>query len=239
MKRSTLVVLVTLLIVGNTGTVGAFTTWAPSQTQATPTGTGTGTGSQTDHGITFDDQESSGESIFIKSATLPQQGFVVIYDSTQSGNETNQIVGASYPLSPGTSENIRIQLDEPLNGSKSLTAVIHTDSNGNDQFDYVSSNGQQDPPLTQGDRRIVDIAQVTTQTGNDTTPTAESGGAAADGASETQAPSNEGNGPNEGNTTDGDGENDSGGSEAFGPGFTLAIALVAVLVTSFLLTRRN
>jgi PGF-CTERM protein len=256
--NSVVVALVTALLVVAAGTGGALAATSSPPAQQSPTGTtdaGTdtsdagadtsGASGTSEPGITFDDQNTSGTSVFVESATLPQEGFVVIYDSTRSGNETNQIIGASYPLSAGTSDNIRIQLNEPVNGSKSLTAVVHTDSNGNDQFDFVASNGQQDPPLTQNDRRIVDIAQVTTETAGenageatDAAPT-ESGSGATDAGGATEA-SGDGQTATAASANAG-GENGSGGGDSgsSGPGFGLAVAVVALLAVALLATRRN
>ena len=255
--RSIAVALVAALLAVSAGTGGALAVTDTVHAQQSPTGTtdagtsdaGTATSGADDGAtatsgpsVTFDDQNSSGESVLISSATLPEKGFVVIYDSTRSGNETNQVIGASYPLSAGTSDNVRIQLDEPVNGSTSLTAVVHTDSNGNDQFDFVSSNGQQDPPITQGDRRVVDIAQVTVEdagnagaatdsAGNDSAATDTGGDATeAGGADSTDANAS-------GNESGG---NESGGdSSSSGPGFGLAVAVVALLAVALLATRRN
>lgn len=251
--RSIAVALVAALLAVSAGTGGALAVTDSLHAQQSPAGTtdaGTATGSTGDSAsgtgpsVTFDDQNSSGESVLISSATLPEKGFVAIYDSTRSGNETNQVVGASYPLSAGTSDNVRIQLDEPVNGSTSLTAVVHTDSNGNDQFDFVSSDGQQDPPLTQGDRRVVDIAQVTvedagnagaaTDTASDDSAATDTGGDAteAGGADSTDANANA-----SGNESGGNGSGD--GSSSSGPGFGLAVAVVALLAVALLATRRN
>ncbi|WP_256685103.1 DUF7282 domain-containing protein [Halococcus qingdaonensis] len=250
--RSIAVALVAALLAVSAGTGGALAVTDSLHAQQSPAGTtdaGTATGSTGDSAsgtsgpsVTFDDQNSSGESVLISSATLPEKGFVAIYDSTRSGNETNQVVGASYPLSAGTSDNIRVQLDEPVNGSTSLTAVVHTDSNGNDQFDFVSSNGQQDPPITQGDRRVVDIAQVTVEDAGSTGAATDSAGndsAATDtGGDATEAGGAESTDANaSGNKSGG---NESGGdSSSSGPGFGLAVAVVALLAVALLATRRN
>lgn len=249
MRTSTLtVVLVSVLLLAGAGTAGALTAAGPLQAQESPTGTtdtgATDTAPSGQDGapsVTFNDQESSGESILVQSATLPENGFIAIYDSSRSGNATNQIVGASYPLSAGTSDNIRIQFDQPVSESKSLTAVVHTDSNGNDQFDYVSSNGQQDPPLMQGDRRIVDIAQVDVQGGGSGGATDAGAGDTTDADSGTQAA---GDGGASGGTAAEGGANDSGGGEGGassdnGPGFGLIGAVVALLAAALLVARRN
>jgi PGF-CTERM protein len=164
--RTLTVALLSALLVVSAGTAGALTTngFQPQESTTNATTSGGDAATQGTPSVTFDDQDSSGESLLVASASLPQQGFVAIYDSSRSGNRTDQVIGASYLLEPGTSDNIRIQLDESLDGSASLTAVVHNDTNGNGEFEYVSSEGQEDAPLTpEGDRRIVDIAQVTVE----------------------------------------------------------------------------
>ena len=161
--RTLTVALLSALLIASAGTAGALTIGS-LHPQESPANTTTGGDStvQDGPGVTFDDQASSGQSLLVQSATVPERSFVAIYDSSRSGNETDQIIGVSYLLEPGIADNVRIQLDQPLAESKSLTAVVHTDGNGNGEFDFVSSGGEADAPLTpEGDRRIVDIAQVT------------------------------------------------------------------------------
>jgi PGF-CTERM protein len=267
MRTSTLTIaLVSALLVAGAGAGGAFAATTPLQPQASPTGTtttgvgtttaGSGAGTTTSSGagttgagpaITFNDQNSSDGTVgtvLVQSATLPQDGFIAIYDSTRSGNRTEKVIGASYLLNAGTSDNIRIQLNQPLNQTTSLTAVYHVDSNNNSQFDYVSSNGQQDPAPPEGNQRTVDIAQVSIQ-GSDTGggtdaggASTTSGGATAAGAGTQAASGGAGNGT--GGGANGSGGNASGGgSGSSGPGFGLAIAVVALLAVALLAVRRN
>lgn len=260
MRTSTLTVaLVSALLIGSAGTVGALTAIGPLQPQQSPTGTttpGTNVGTTTPSsgpGITFNNQQSTGETVFIKSATLSQKGFVVIYDPTRPGNTSNKIIGVSYLLGAGTTNNIRIQLDQPINQTTSLTAVIHIDSNNNGQFDYVSSNGQQDPAPPKGNGRTVDIAQITvqstdsqTQTDTGGTTTASDGSTGADPGTQTQS-SGAGNGgttadsgANGGSGNDNGSANGGDGSSGmFGPGFGFVVAVVALLGIALLAVRRN
>jgi PGF-CTERM protein len=264
--RTLTVALVSALLIAGTGTVGAFAI-GPLHPQQSPTGTTTGPGSGmtttgggttaagpstasgSGPGITFDDQNSSGQTVLVQSATLPQNGFIAIYDSTRSGNATDKIIGASYLLDAGTTTNIRIQLDQPLNQTKSLTAVYHADSNGNGEFDFVSSNGQQDPAPPEGQDRTVAVADVTvqgsdtggdtpTESGGATATTTSAGGDATEAAVATQtAAGGTGNGTAGG--TNASGGNGGGGSGAFGPGFGLVVAVVALLAVALLAARRN
>jgi PGF-CTERM protein len=141
-------------------------------------------------------------------------------------------------LGSGTFQNVPVSLDTPINQSTSLTAVIHRDTNSNGRFDYVSSNGTQDRPLTpQGDRRIVDIAQVTIQNNSDsggTTISGNNGGIDANSGTQTAF-------GGDGDTTDTarDGEGRQQGTEVGGPGFGLVVGVVALLTVALLAVRRT
>ena len=187
--RTLTVALLSALLIASAGTAGALTIGS-LQPYESPANTTTGGDSTVQDGpsVTFDDQASSGQSLLVQSATVPERSFVAIYDSSRSGNETDQIIGVSCLLEPGTADNVRIQLDQPLAESKSLTAVVYTDGNGNGEFDFVSSDGEADAPLTpEGDRRIVDIAQVTVENagGTNGSVATETTMATTDGAADT------------------------------------------------------
>ena len=187
--RTLTVALLSALLIASAGTAGALTIGS-LQPYESPANTTTGGDSTVQDGpsVTFDDQASSGQSPLVQSATVPERSFVATYDSSRSGNETGQIIGVSCLLEPGTADNVRIQLDQPLAESKSLTAVVYTDGNGNGEFDFVSSDGEADAPLTpEGDRRIVDIAQVTVENagGTNGSVATETTMATTDGAADT------------------------------------------------------
>jgi PGF-CTERM protein len=250
MRTSTLTTtLVAALLLVSASAGGAVAATAPIHAQQSPTGTpgtemnGTvttvGADGQSRPSITFNDQEISGpsssQSVLIQSVTVSQPGFIVIYDSTRSGNEANQIIGTFHLLGSGTFNNIPVPLDTPINQSTSLTAIIHLDSNSNGRFDYVSSNGTKDPPLTpQGDQRIVDIAQITVQSDSGGTNTTEAG--TSDEANTATASSS---GAGEANRTDGNASGGSDGSSGSGPGFGLVVGVVALLAGALLAVQRN
>lgn len=255
MQTSTLsTTFIAVLLLASASAGGALAATVSLHGQQSPTGTpGTGTNDTTTGGastqggspsVTFNDQQSSGQSVLIQSVTVPQPGFVVIYDSTRSANETNQIIGSFHLLGTGTFQNIPVPLDIPINQSKSLTAVVHADTNGNGQFDYVSSNGTQDTPVTlQGERRVVDIAQVTIQSGSNgndsgsgSANTTEDGMSASEAGTATTSGSSD-NGANGTNGAGAGGSND--GSSAFGPGFGLVVGVGALLAGALLVMRRS
>jgi PGF-CTERM protein len=249
MRTSTLTTaLVAALLLVSASAGGALSATVSLQGQQSPTGTPEtetsdsattgGAGNQSGApSVTFNDQQSSGQSVSIQSVTVPQPGFIVIYDSSRSGNETDQIIGSFHLLGSGTFQNIPVPLDTPINQSTSLTAVIHSDTNNNGRFDYVSSNGTQDRPLTpQGDRRIVDIAQVTVQSDSASANTTDAGTPMTGAATTTAS----GSGEQSANGTSRNEAGDSnGGSSAFGPGFSLLVGVVALLAVALLAIRRT
>lgn len=91
--------------------------------------------------VTFEDQETDGSSVEVGSVNLSEGGFVVI--SNTSGADPEEVRGAKY-LPPGSYRNVTVQLDEELTADRTLHAQVHLDSNGDQWFDYPSSNGSKD-----------------------------------------------------------------------------------------------
>jgi len=98
--------------------------------------------------ITFDDQSFDGESVTVASATLPEGGFVVVYD------ESLGRLGASDYLSPGTHESVTVELFEE-NSFRSaddwsdreevtLLATLHYDSNGTEGIEFQETRAEED-----------------------------------------------------------------------------------------------
>ncbi|NEU55938.1 hypothetical protein [Halorussus sp. MSC15.2] len=97
-----------------------------------------------DADITFDNQTSNGTVVNVTQAVLPEGGFVTVHLAQNvTGNFTTivdsekigQRVGNSTYLEPGLNENVTIRLDRPVTESQTLIAVLHRDTNGNQQFD--------------------------------------------------------------------------------------------------------
>ncbi|MFB6172622.1 MAG: PGF-CTERM sorting domain-containing protein, partial [Haloarculaceae archaeon] len=114
-----------------------------------------------------------GDSVTVASASLSDGGFVVIHDSTlvSDGATFDSIRGHSDYLDAGSHSNIEVSLDEPLTSDATVYAMPHLDTNGNQQDDFVSSNGSEDGPYTMNGSAVTDSADVTIQTAT-ATPTA-------------------------------------------------------------------
>jgi len=113
------------------------------------------------------DQSSDGNSVVVDAARLRDGGFIVIHDSTLFDNNTvGSVVGASTYFEPGLYQNQSI--DVPVDESGTYVAMLHLDTNGNQQFDFVTSNGTDDIPYAVDGEIVLDQAEVTLEDGNET-----------------------------------------------------------------------
>jgi hypothetical protein len=129
--------------------------------------------------VTFENQTSNGSTVTIESVTLSEPGYVAVHSSgyaTGPAPAEYSIIAVSDRLSTGRHQNITIDISNAppanapglnrsqLNTTQTLAATVHQDTNGNQQFDFVQSAGEDDAAfLTSGDV-VSDIARVTVPT---------------------------------------------------------------------------
>nr|WP_275690164.1 metal-dependent hydrolase [Halococcus salsus] len=95
--------------------------------------------------IALDDQETDESVVTIANASLPDGGWVVVHNESYSDNPTGSAVGISRYLEPGNYSNVEAELMQgSVTSEQTLTAVPYRDTNGNQRYDYVSSDGFQD-----------------------------------------------------------------------------------------------
>jgi hypothetical protein len=110
---------------------------------------------------TFSDQSTDGTSVVVDSVNLPEGGFVTIHDSRLTdGQAVLSVRGTSAYLEAGNHEDIEVELDDPLVEGDTLIAMPHRDTNGNETYDFVSSQGEEDGPYTADGNAVVDDADV-------------------------------------------------------------------------------
>jgi PGF-CTERM protein len=142
--------------------------------------------------VTFEAQETSGDSVTVASTNLSQGGFVTIHDATVTSDAIGSVRGTSGYLEAGSHSDVSVSLDAPVEEPGMFFAMPHRDTNDNQQYDFVSSEGGADGPYTTVEGDIVlQGAQVTLSDGNggdgtDTPTTADGGDGASDGGSSPQ-----------------------------------------------------
>ncbi len=114
--------------------------------------------------MTFEDQTTNGTTVTIRSVTVPRGGFVVVHDTgIVRGEVVESMIGQSGYLEAGTHRNVTIRLDESVNESQRLVAVLYRDSDGDREYDFVSSNRVLDGPyrMPDSEEAVNEIAVVT------------------------------------------------------------------------------
>jgi PGF-CTERM protein len=179
--------------------------------------------------VSIEAQEGDGSSVTVASAFLPNGGFVTIHDSTVSDDPIGSVRGTSEYLEPGTSEDITVALDDPFTESQVAIAMPHRDTNGNQTYDFVTSEGEEDAPyLNADDQIVIDSADYTIPT---PTPTPTEPPTDSPTPTETAEPTDS---PTPMDTTEPPTTTSTGQ-----PGFTVIVALMAFLAAALLAIRRD
>ena len=115
--------------------------------------------------ITFEDQRTNGSNLTVQSVTLPDGGWVVVHNSSYTPPQSNPLtstVGISPYLDAGEHRNVTVEL---LNGTvtrnQTLVARPSKDTNDNQRYDYVRTQGFQDVGYTVEGQVLTAQAQVT------------------------------------------------------------------------------
>jgi len=121
--------------------------------------------------VTFDDQESTGTSVTVAKAMLPEDGYIAIHDSSLlDGAVLDSVIGVSEYLEAGTHEDLQVHLFnvkgadfdmETLDEDQALIAMPHRETNDNETYNFVSSGGEEDGAFTKDGSAVVDKGMVT------------------------------------------------------------------------------
>ena len=118
--------------------------------------------------VSISEQSSDGSTVTVDSATLSQGGFVTIHDGTLlDGEVIGSVRGTSDYLEAGSHSDVEVSLDDPYGEDGTAIAMAHLDTNDNEQYDFVDSEGEEDGPYTtdEGDEVIAD-ASLTVEEGD-------------------------------------------------------------------------
>lgn len=137
-----------------------------NQTNATETNQTNATAQAAE--VTIENQTSNGSAITVNSTTVPEGGFLVVYNATLAAP-----LGNSSSLDNGSQENVNVTLNQSLTENTTVLVAAFQDNNTNDQFDLGTdevymSNGQ---PVIDAATVNVTSAGNATAPANATTPT--------------------------------------------------------------------
>lgn len=110
--------------------------------------------------VVFDAQTSDGTTIVVASVTLPAPGFVVVHANADGG--PGPVVGHSDLLPAGTSTDVVVALDTPLQATDLLFPMAHVDADADGVYDFSPPDDTTDAPaMTAGGDVAVTGAEVT------------------------------------------------------------------------------
>lgn len=98
--------------------------------------------------IDISDQTGDGTTVMIDSVTLPNGGFVAIH--SDDGGAPGPVIGVSELLPAGTSEDVEVTLDTPLDADATIFPMAHIDD-GNGTYEFPGPDG----PATDADGNVV------------------------------------------------------------------------------------
>ena len=145
--------------------------------------------------IAFENQSTTGQEVTVRSVTLPDGGFVAVHGENYlpPNNETQaSLRGVSGYLTPGTHENVTVSLESNLSENATLLAAPYQDTNRNQTFDFLRSNGENDTAYApQGATALISQATITVgeepQTSSSTGSSSTEAGESTEAASDTEA----------------------------------------------------
>jgi PGF-CTERM protein len=177
--------------------------------------------------VEFADQETSGNAVIVRNVSLSRGGFVTLHDSSLTdGDAIGSVVGTSTYLEPGFHAQVIVSLNEPLEEDQTLIAMPHIDTNGNQAYDFVETEGSADGPYVSDGSAVTASADVSLAT---ETTTAMDGTTTMDGTTAM------GGTTMAGDTATATDDGGDGGA----PGFGVGVALVALLAVAALARRRR
>ncbi|MFB6128016.1 MAG: PGF-CTERM sorting domain-containing protein [Halolamina sp.] len=160
--------------------------------------------------------QSGGDTVIVDSVTLANGGFVTVHDGTVTeGQVFESIRGTSTYLPPGTHENVEIELDDSYEGDGTIVTMAHQDTDGDETYTFVESEGAADGPYVAAGGAVVNVGAVSVETPTATaTPTETSTEMGTEMEPETETTSSD------------------------GPGFGAVVAVVALLAAALIAVRR-
>jgi PGF-CTERM protein len=185
--------------------------------------------------VTMSDQSTDGDSVTVDSVTVHDGGFVTVHDaSVTEGAVFESVRGTSEYLPPGTHENVTVSLSSPLTETTTVVPMAHRDTNGNQAYDFVSSEGADDGPYVARGGPVVATAEATVD-GGETETTSADEMATTDGMNQETEMAQE-------DQTQMAQETEMAqttGSGAAAPGFGVVAALAALLAAALVAARRR
>ena len=112
--------------------------------------------------VTVEDQMSDGTAIVIVSVELPSAGFIAVH--ADNGGSPGAVIGHSDLLPSGTSTNVTVTLDQPLEGTSIVWPMAHIDIDGDGVYTFNPPDNATDVPAVTADGNVAVAPALVTLT---------------------------------------------------------------------------
>ncbi|MFV1999274.1 MAG: hypothetical protein ACC654_02815 [Acidimicrobiia bacterium] len=102
--------------------------------------------------VTVEDQMSDGTTIAVQSVNLPSPGFIAIH--ADNGGSPGPVIGNSDLLPAGSSSDVSVTLDTPLDGTSIVWPMVHVDSDSDGQYTFMPPDNAIDVPGVTADGNV-------------------------------------------------------------------------------------
>jgi hypothetical protein len=102
--------------------------------------------------LTAEDQTSDGTVIVIKSVELPAAGFIAVH--ADNGGSPGAVIGNSDLLPAGTSQDVSVLLDAPLEDTSVVWPMAHIDMDGDGEYTFEPPDNAIDVPGATADGNV-------------------------------------------------------------------------------------
>ncbi|MCL1600015.1 MAG: hypothetical protein M3112_00590 [Actinomycetia bacterium] len=102
--------------------------------------------------VSVEDQMSDGTTIVVASVELPSAGFIAVH--ADNGGSPGAVIGHSDLLPAGTSEDVTVVLDTPIEGTSIVWPMAHIDIDGDGVYTFAPPDDAVDVPAINADGNV-------------------------------------------------------------------------------------
>lgn len=94
--------------------------------------------------LTVEDQKAVNNTVVIKNATMPEDGFLVIHAADDQGKlKAPESIGHTQ-IDKGDNKEIEVKLSQSVESGDKLFAMLHNDTGEKGKFEFAESGGKTD-----------------------------------------------------------------------------------------------
>lgn len=110
--------------------------------------------------VVFEAQQSDGSVVVVASVTLPAPGFIAVHGNADGA--PGAVIGNTSLLPAGTTTDVTVTLDSPLDSTAMVFPMAHIDVNENGEYEFSPPDVTVDGPARTADGDVAVVgAEVT------------------------------------------------------------------------------